>query len=956
MPNPTRPLSTYRLQFTPTFTFDDAAAIMPYLSQLGITELYCAPIFRAKPGSTHGYDVCDFSQLNPELGGREGFDRLQTVMRAHQIGLVQDFVPNHMAVEPVLNPWWRSMLEHGPASPYASFFDVDWNPIKPELRGRVLLPFLGDYYGAVLERGELQIEYTPAGFVVRYFDLTRPIDARAYPQILRIGLVEPTSDEGDASDFGELLSIITAVEHIPAATDYSPETATMRLRESRIANERIARLVEVSPAVRAHIDTALSIVNGNPNSPESFDRLHALLESLPFRLAYWKTAIHEINYRRFFDINTLAGLRVEVPAAFQAMHQLLLELVAEGAVTGIRLDHIDGLFDPAGYAHDLQHAIQTACGGKADHGCYVVVEKILTGDELLPAWPTDGTTGYDFLNDVSRVFVDTKNAAPMRRLHRAFTGWTDPFRDVVYDCKKLITWTSLASELNVLADALDRLSEADRRTRDFTLDSLREALREVAVCFPVYRTYVGPQGATDADRQVIDQAIHRARRRNPAMEASVFDFVKSNLLPQRDGVPDEVFQARLRFAMKFQQYTGPLQAKGVEDTAFYRYNVLASLNEVGGDPQRFGSTVAQYHQTNLIRASQSPRGMNTTATHDTKRGEDARARIHTLSEMPRIWRKRVNDWAEINAGCRTTVDGSDAPDRNDEYLFYQALVGSWPSNVSEPIAPPEFIARMRDYMQKAIKEAKTHTSWITANDAYDAATTKFVEDVLSGPRSREFLKRFLPIQQRAARLGIVNSLGQVVLKAIAPGVPDFYQGSERWELSLVDPDNRRPVDYELHAKMLAELEPWIANASPPTPTPDTVGGWLRQSTDGRIKMYLIACLLRLRRREPALFLAGDYLPLVVEGDKSDHLIACARHHEGKWALAVVPRLCAKIAKGRRLPLGEIWGETAIRLPADFGAGACESIFTHTTHTPDGDRLRVADLFAHCPVAMLSRTN
>ncbi len=941
------PLATYRLQLTPAFTFDHAAAIIPYLARLGVTEIYCSPIFRAKPGSTHGYDVCDFGQLNPELGGDEAFARLLAALRAHGMGLVQDFVPNHMAVEPVQNPWWRSMLEHGPASPYSGYFDVDWNPIKPELQGKVLLPFLGDHYGHVLERGELVVEYDAGGFVVRYFDSTRPIDPRQYPRILRVGLTELRAEMADNPSLAEFLSIITALDHLPAVTDSDPERIGDRLRECGIAKDRLARLIESAPRLRKHIDDALRGLNGTPGQPESFDALHELLESLPFRLAYWKTAVHEINYRRFFDINQLAGLRVEEPRVFEAMHGLLLRLVGEGAVTGVRLDHIDGLFDPALYICQLQEAAP---------GLYVVAEKILTGEEQLPNSSIAGTTGYDFLNDVSRLFVDPQNAQALRRLHRNFTERTDPFREVVYDCKKLITWTSLAAELNVLADALNRFSEGDRRARDFTLDSLREALREVAVCFPVYRTYVGPTGAADTDRQRIDYAIQRAKYRNPAMESSVFDFVRANLLPERDGVSEDVYRARLRFAMKFQQYTGPLQAKGVEDTSFYRYNVLVSLNEVGGDPQRVGGTVAQFHAANQQRRTRTPHGMLSTATHDTKRGEDARARIHLLSEVPRVWRRLVRVWAEINAACRSTVDGTDAPDRSDEYLFYQTLVGCWPAGAAGAAgaaAPPDLVARIRDYMLKAIKEAKVHTSWITANEGYDQAMGKFVEDVLIGPRAGEFLARFLPFQRRIARAGMVNSLAQVVLKAATPGVPDFYQGTEFWELSLVDPDNRRPVDYDRHAALLEEVEPLVADSAPP----DTIAGWLRNWPDGRIKLFVTACALRFRNRAPELFLEGDYLPLVAEGERAEHVVAFARHRQNEWAVVVVPRLGYTICRRKcALPVGDVWGDTFLRLPASFAGTALRNVFTRgevpASRRPDGVQLRLSELLSVCPVALL----
>jgi (1->4)-alpha-D-glucan 1-alpha-D-glucosylmutase len=677
-------------------------------------------------------------------------------------------------------------------------------------------------------------------------------------------------------------------------------------------------------------------------------------------------------------------LRVEEPAAFQAMHQLLLRLVGDGAVTGVRLDHIDGLYDPAGYLNRLQAAAFTERVGRfvaetdrppeeaalflewgkaeamvdpagpAARPLYAVVEKILSGTEALPKWPCDGTTGYDFMNDVSRLFVNPRHAPALRDFYRSFTDRGDPFPEVVADCKRLITWTALSSELNVLAHALNRLSEGDRRARDFTLDSLREALREVAVYFPVYRTYISPAGASDADRQVIDMATQRARRHNPAVEASVFDFVRSAILPEREELTEEAYQARLHFAMKFQQYTGPLQAKGVEDTAFYRYNVLVSLNEVGGDPQRFGGTVAQFHQANQLRRENAPHGLLATATHDTKRGEDARCRIHVLSEVPRAWTVRVRRWAELNAKCRTEFEGAEAPDRNDEYLFYQSLLGCWPADVREPVAPPELVKRLTEYMQKAIKEAKVHTSWITPNEAYDRAVAQFVEGALTGPSSRQFLGRFLRFQRRVARHGVLNSLSQLVLKLASPGAPDFYQGTELWDLSLVDPDNRRPVDYALRARVIEELGPWLDGSRDGLAA--AVAGWLDRWEDGRIKFYVTARGLRLRNELPDVFLDGDYAPLASAGQRADRVVAFARARGGRAVVAAVPRLCVGLpGKRRALPLGaDSWADTHLALPAELPAGKLRNAFTGEVveaRREGGATVAVAELFRTVPFAL-----
>ncbi len=946
------PVTTYRLQLQSAFTFDDARAIVPYLAGLGVTDVYASPFFRAKPGSTHGYDVCDFGQLNPELGGDTAFEALAAALTEHGMGVVADFVPNHMGVEPVLNPWWRDVLEHGQASPHAAFFDIDWDPEKPELVGKVLLPFLGEHYGKVLDAGELSLAYELGELVVRYGDLTRPIDPKCYPSVFRPGFGELLTEIGDDDIAArEFPSILTALDNTPAATDRDPAHITERLRECRFAKERLAKLVESSPRIAEHVGRCLAAYNGTPGDPDSFDALHELLERQSYRLANWKTAAHEINYRRFFDINQLAGLRPENEEAFVAMHALIVRLVREGKVHGLRLDHVDGLFDPAGYLRRLRQEL-------GDHPAYVVVEKILSHGETLPAWAMEGTTGYDFLNDLSRLFVRPRSARRLRRLHARFTGTADPFPDVVYECKKLITWTSLAAELNVLAHALNRLSEGDRRARDFTLDSLREALREVAVCFPVYRTYADADGVSDGDRRVIDDAIRKARRRNPATEASVFEFVRECLIPDPEKHGEEGYRSRLKFAMKFQQYTGPLQAKGVEDTAFYRYHVLDSLNEVGGEPNRLGSTVAQFHRANAQRRDRTPHAMLSTATHDTKRGEDARARIHVLSELPRTWSKRVREWATINAGCRSEEDGAAAPDRNDEYLFYQTLVGCWPAADVGPTASPELVTRLCDYMQKALKEAKANTSWITPNEAYDKATRAFVEGVLTGPRSASFLARFLPFQRRVARAGVVNSLAQLVLKAASPGVPDFYQGTELWDLSLVDPDNRRPVDYPAREAMLTEMEPWLGDTGASQADQENeVAYRLDNWADGRIKLFVTAAAMRLRRRCPDVFLNGEYIPLPAEGRAGDHAVAFARRHGDEWVIAVAPRLSETLTRRTRaLPLGGVWGLTHLRLPAELAGRTFRNVLTRAdvraVNGADGGRLRLADILTVCPVALL----
>jgi len=957
-----------------------------YLDRLGITDCYASPYLKAEPGSTHGYDICDHGQLNPEIGSEADYAAFTAELASRDMGQVVDFVPNHMAADSRANLWWRDVLEHGRASGFASFFDIDWQPIKPELEEKVLLPILGDQYGIVLERGELRLAFRDGAFFVRYFDHELPIDPHQYPLILEAGIEGLAADLGEGKpELIELLSIITAFRNLPARRDLDPDRIAERSRETEVARQRLCRLVGASVRVRQHVEGAVRAFNGEPGRPETFNRLHELLEEQPYRLSYWRTAAHEINYRRFFDINELAGLRMEDPEVCRATHGLSLRLIGEGKVSGLRIDHVDGLFDPLRYLERLQEAVRrgghddpaaarlAAAGAEPQRGqfdraelvpLYIAVEKILSAGEALPdEWPVAGTSGYDFLNQLNGVFVDRGHDRVLRRVYQRFTGRRDDFAGLLYGCKKLIMETSLASELNVLAHGLNRLSERSSRTRDFTLNSLREALREVVACFPVYRTYVTERGCTDRDRDIIETAIRRARRRNRATEVSIFHFVRDVLLSPSDATDAEEQRRRVEFTMKFQQYTGPVQAKGLEDTVFYRYNVLASLNEVGGEPQLFGCSVGDFHAANRRRRERWPCGMLATATHDTKRGEDARARLNVLSEIPMEWGRNLSRWARINAGNRTPVDGSPAPDRNDEYLFYQALLSTWPpGSVEQSAADAALVDRIRDYMLKAVREAKLHTSWVSANEAYEEAVVRFVDRTLGGPSASRFLPLFLPFQQRIARAGVVNSLAQLVLKVASPGVPDFYQGSEIWDLSLVDPDNRRPVDYGLRQTLLEEMGTVLGDAADedgklPTLVHDMLANW----EDGRIKLYLTARALRARRRLRDVFLEGDYRPLAAEGRLAGNLIAVARRQGPTTIVAAVPRLVMQLTSPEQpFPTGEdVWGPTRLLLPSDAERTRYRNLFTGEVLEPavasSDAALLPAEIFRHCPVGLLVAT-
>ena len=975
------PTTTYRLQMHKGFGFRDAAAILPYLAKLGVTDCYTSPLLKAAPGSTHGYDITDHNQLNPELGSTNDYESFAQKLQENGIGHVLDFVPNHMGVHPESNPWWNDVLENGPASPYARFFDIDWDPLKPELKNKVLLPILGDQYGKVLERGELQLIFEEGLLALKYFEHRLPINPRQTPKVLRHGLEALEAELKDDSHLREFLSVLTELTNLPSAHDPSPERIAERQREKEVARERLARVSRASPRIQEHILNAVKFFNGIPGVPASFDALHHLLEEQYYRLSYWRTASHEINYRRFFDINQLAGLRMEAKEVFDATHALVFKLIGEGRVLGLRLDHPDGLYDPARYFDELQERFLDewiARQGKAlsdaeknavaawrgqlqkkdpsalaARPLFIVCEKILSTGESLPArWALDGSSGYDFLNDLNRLFVDGRHADRFREFYMQFTGKRAPLDVVIYVCKRLIMSTTMASELNVLAHALNRISEDDRSTRDFTLDSLRDALREVVACFPVYRTYISETECTDSDRQVIDRAIRRALRRNPAMESSTFEFVRSALIPHdTPQLSPKAFARRTAFAMKFQQYTGPVQAKGLEDTAFYRYAALLSLNEVGGDPRRFGSSVKEFHELNRRRALEWPHTMNTTATHDTKRGEDARARLNVLSEIPDEWQRIVRQWSALTGGARTRIEDDIFPEINDEYFFYQALLGAWPA---DPVAErrEDFCRRLQDYMNKAIKEAKLRTSWISADESYEKAVHDYIERVLLGEASKLFLPAFEPFARKIAAWGAANSLTQVVLKAASPGVSDFYQGTELWDLSFVDPDNRRPVDYERREKMLEELEPLLSRDSPESFDAD-FHALLEKWPDGRIKLFVTAAMLRLRQRQPNLFLQGDYIPLDAMGERADHAVAFARHFEKDAIVVIVPRLIASLPGANPWATGRFnWTDTTVALPDEWANASFTNLFTGESARAEHGRLALAGIFRLCPVAVL----
>ncbi|HEX5270677.1 MAG TPA: malto-oligosyltrehalose synthase, partial [Gemmataceae bacterium] len=882
-------------------------------------------------------------------------------------------------------------LENGPASPYGGFFDIDWHSaLKPELHDKVLLPMLGDPYGKVLESGQLTLHYGGGSFSIHYFDNHFPVSPSTYDRILRLRIDELEASLGATSaPFVEYQSILTAVTHLPPHTDTDPARSAERQREKEVVKRRLAALTDADPVVREHVGANVRAFNGTPGQPHSFDALDDLLGAQPYRLSFWRVAADEINYRRFFDINELAALSMEKPEVFEATHALVLRLLCEGKVNGVRIDHPDGLYDPRQYLRRLQahyalcaaetvfkgdpefagrewdefrepvlDTLRQSAAGSADspfrRPLYVVVEKILGRGEPIPEdWPVHGTTGYEFLNRINGLFVQSENAAPMSRVYERWRGQDGPFAELVYRKKFLILQVSLASELHVLAHQLDRLSETSRWSRDFTLNSLRHALREVIACFPVYRSYITGEPIQARDRAYVRAAVARAKRMNPAISESLFDFVRDMiLLKYPEGATDEDREAQRRFVGKFQQVTAPVIAKGLEDTAFYVYNRLMSLNEVGGDPDTFGVSVATFHRQNAERQEHWPYSLSSTATHDTKRGEDVRARIDVLSELPQEWQKALPRWGRLNKKHRVELEDLTAPDHNDEYLYYQTLIGAWPPGPVEGRAAEEFVGRMQAYMEKATHEAKVYTSWINPSPAYDDGVRQFVARTLDPKLSADFLTELRGFQKRVSHYGFLNSLSQLLLKMASPGVPDTYQGTELWDFSLVDPDNRRPVDYGLRRRLLDELKSAAGGGKPA----EFARGLAAAPEDGRVKMYVTWRSLHARRDNPGLFTTGEYLPAEVVGPRADHVCAFVRRREGRLAVAAAPRLMTRLVGEGDLPLGAVWDDTRLLLPGVEPGRRLKNLFTGeelTAGEHDGrTSVAAAEVFASFPVALL----
>jgi len=921
------PTATYRLQFNRHFTFKDATKIIPYLQRLGISDIYSSPFFRSRPDSDHGYDVSNHNELNRAIGSREEFDAMAAKLKEFSLGQIADFVPNHMGIIDPQNEWWMDVLENGPSSRFAPFFDIDWDPLKEQLQNKVLLPVLGDQYGRVLERGEFHLRFKEGAFCLTYYDWVFPLNPRTYKFILRIAL-EKLSQYSDEDMYLDLESILTAAEYLPNRNEIEEEKVRERAREKEVIKRRILRLCAECPQVEDAIELAIKHLEGRVGDPHSFDKLNELLDAQAYRLSYWRVAAEEINYRRFFDVNELAAIRVENPIVFDTIHKLLFELLKEGSVTGLRIDHVDGLFNPRQYLTSLQERYSGfRHTDPSDSGpeLYLIVEKILNEEERLRSdWPVFGTTGYDFTTDLTQVLVDSTHSEQFSKIYRDYIERYVHFESLVYEKKKLVMDVMLASDIEALGHMLSDVSERDRLHRDFTFDSLSTVVRELIACFPVYRTYITTEsGVSEIDRQVILRAVRAAKRRNPAIDVSIFDFLRDILLLQKfEHFTDETRQLQLDFVLKFQQCTGPIMAKGLEDTAFYIFNRLVALNEVGGTPQFFGMSLERFHEKNRARLAETPHTLLASTTHDTKRSEDVRARIAVLSEIPGEWQNWIYEWRKLNSGRKQNVDGESAPNANEEYLLYQTLLGTWP--LSSEAVDKTYLERMQRYLIKAIKEAKVNSSWIQPNEEWENAVTGFIANILEA--NHPFRAQFEPAAKRISWHGMLNSMTQTILKLTAPGVPDIYQGSELWDLSLVDPDNRRPVDYAHRAKILEEIENEKAES--------LCESW----QDGRIKMFVTRRLLHLRRTAPLLFQKGSYASFYGDGEFADCCISFSRELNSQRILVIAPRFTTRLrTKDEHLD----WKKTELLF--DSGSGAMKDLFTERTIAAGLDSIPLENL-------------
>jgi (1->4)-alpha-D-glucan 1-alpha-D-glucosylmutase len=989
----TIPNATYRLQLNKSFTLHDAERQMDYLARLGISHLYLSPILEAQPGSMHCYDIVNHRRLNPELGAQTDLDRFCDRLRLRGMGIVLDLVPNHMGIGKH-NAWWMDVLEHGAASEFAEYFDIEWSPVKKELHGKVLLPILGAPYGKVIRKGELHFSFNSdhGKFTVAYYDDELPLSPESYPMILGRRLNVLNERLGAANmDVMSYNSIVDALSNLQPGTSWTTgltkDAIERRLREFQVSCHRLVDLCHSNTLILDFVQQNLKEFDAQEDDAAAIERVHELLEKQRYRLSFWRVAAQEINYRRFFDINTLAGVRVEDQRAFVDMHEYIFKLVEEGKVQGLRIDHPDGLFDPAGYFKRLQEqaysrlnygSVQPSGSPRQftrqqEFAIYILGEKILAPDERMEQdWLVHGTTGYDFLNAANGLLVDGRNQRVFTEVYETCVNEVTPYEDLVYQSKQLIMQAALASELNVLAHHLYQIAESNWMYRDLTLYSLRHALSEVAAFFPVYRTYVKEGTVSGIAIAHIGEAVREAKLHNLIVHPGIFDFINDVLtLRLIDGAKSaeeqsDFDQAILTFAMKFQQFTGPVMAKSLEDTLFYKYNRFVGLNEVGGDPNRFGVTIADFHFLNEERQKNYPYSMLATSTHDTKRSEDVRARLSVLSEIPDNWQERVLRWMDYNALRCVRNQGKQIPTRNDEYLIYQTLVGTYPLELTTTEELSTYCKRIEGYVLKAMREAKENTSWINQNLIYEEGVMSFIRSLLRpenlGKTPDPFFVDFIEFHENVAPMGLIKSLTQTLLKFSCPGVPDLYLGNELFDFSLVDPDNRRPVDFALRAMLLEQMLPFVEKLEERTEEERArfIKELLKTYKDSRLKLYLTARALHLRKENPELFTIGRYIPIGIVGEGKDHFIAYARECDGRALIVIAPVVVtdAMSPDSAALYCGpeetRVWSNTKLSLPKELQMRKYTNALTGET-VEFGDRSPHArTLLDKLPIAFLMR--
>lgn len=932
------PASTYRIQFNPEFGFVAAKKIVAYLSELGVSDLYASPIFKPRKGSTHGYDVVDPNQLNPELGTEEEFEELAQEIQQREMGWLQDIVPNHMAYDGQ-NPFLMDVLEYGPDSEFFNYFDIDWEHPYEDIKGKVLTPLLGDFYGRCLERGEIKLKYDDSGLSINYYNLKIPLRIESYARLITHELGRLTKALGrENPDFIKLLGILYILKNITTET-----SGKQRKDQSNFVKSLVWELYRDKPEIKEFIDRNIEIFNGEPGNPESFNLLDSILAEQFFRLSFWKVGAEELNYRRFFTVNELICVRAEDAKVFPKTHDLIFKWVESGKITGLRIDHIDGLYNPTQYLQRLREQVGDI---------YIVVEKIIEMEkeyfsryEEMPSdWPIQGTSGYDFLDCNNSLFCSSlgDNYRKFSEIYTRFTGIERSYEEMVVENKRLIADKNLAGDVENLANLLKRITGKYRYGQDFTLNGLRKAILEVLIEFPVYRTYTNSEEVKESDRVYLEDVIESAKAKIPQLIEELNFLEKILLLDFEESLSDEDRELWITFAMKFQQFSGPLTAKGVEDTTLYVYNRFLSLNEVGGTPNLFGITVSVFHNFNQRWQDRWPHSMNATSTHDTKRSEDVRARLNVISEIPEEWETEVNAWKELNRSHKTQIKNRIIPDANDEYFLYQSLVGAFPFFEEEY---PEFVDRIKNYAIKAVREAKVHTAWLRPDTDYEEGYVTFIDKILEASSDNQFLEQLRAFQQRVADCGMFNSLSQTLLKMASPGVPDFYQGTELWDLSLVDPDNRRPVNFEKRSVYLQEIKQRAAS--------DVLGliaDLLANRKDGRIKLFLIAKVLEARNQNLELFQEGAYIPLEVMGEEQDRIIAFARPYRHATAIAIAPRFLTSLIQPGELPLGEkVWGDTRIAIPQGLQA-SWKDVLTDS-EIPDSDTIYIGQALKYFPVAL-----